>query len=77
MSGVSINYEGAVAVTPSDATVIVGKAIYVGGAGNVAVTTAAGGVVTFIAPPVGTVIPIAFTKVMATNTTATSLVALS
>jgi hypothetical protein len=77
MSGININYEGAVAVTPSDATTIIGKAIYVGGAGAVAVTTAAGNVVTFSAVPVGTVIPIAFTKIMATNTTATLLLALS
>lgn len=77
MSVINTNYEGAVAVTPSDATIINGKAIYVGGAGNVAVTTAAGTVVTFTAPPVCTVIPIAFTKVMATNTTATLLIALS
>lgn len=77
MSLINDTYEGAVAVTPSDVAVITGKAIYVGGAGNVAVTTAAGNVVTFTAPPVGTVIPISFTKIMATNTTATLLVALS
>jgi hypothetical protein len=77
MSVINTNYEGAVAVTPSDATIIEGKAIYVGGAGNVAVTTKAGTVVTFTAPPVGSVIPIAFSKVMATNTTATLLIALS
>jgi hypothetical protein len=78
MSGaVDTTYNGAQAVTPSDTTVIVGKAIYVGGAGNVAVTTAAGTVVTFTAPPVGSVIPINFTKIMATNTTATLLIALS
>jgi hypothetical protein len=77
MSVININYEGAAAVTPSNSTIINGKAIYVGGAGNVAVTTNAGTVVTFTAPPVGSIIPIAFTKVMATNTTATLLVALS
>lgn len=77
MSLINDTYEGAVAVTPSNTTTIVGKAIYVGGAGNVAVTTVAGNVVTFTAPPVGTVIPISFTKIMATNTTATLLIALS
>lgn len=77
MSLINVNYEGAATVTPSDTTVILGKAIYVGGAGNVAVTTAAGTVVTFTAPPVGSIIPVAFTKVMATNTTATLLIALS
>jgi hypothetical protein len=77
MSTISTGYNGAVAVTPSDVTIIRGKAIYVGGAGNVAVTTEAGTVVTFTAPPVGSIIPIGFSKVMATNTTATLLVALS
>lgn len=76
MSLINTNYEGAVAVTPSDATVIEGKAIYVGGAGNVTVTTVSGAVVTFTAPPVGSIIPIAFTRVMSA-TTATALVALS
>lgn len=77
MSLINTNYNGAAAVTPSDATVINGKEIYVGGAGNVAVTTESGTVVTFTAPPVGSIIPIGFTKVMATNTTATLLIALS
>lgn len=77
MSLINTNYGGAAAITPSDATVITGKAIYVGGAGNVAITTEGGAVVTFTAPPVGSIIPVAFTKVMATNTTATLLVALS
>jgi len=77
MSTISTGYNGAATVTPSDTTVIIGRAIYVGGAGNVALTTAAGTVVTFTAPPVGSIIPVAFSKVMATNTTATLLVALS
>ena len=67
-----------VAVTPSDATVLqTTKALYIGGAGNVAVTMAGdGATVTFIAPPVGTILPIAVTKVRAA-TTATNIVALS
>ena len=77
MSTISTGYNGAATVTPSDTTLILGSAIYVGGAGNVAVTTEAGTVVTFTAPPVGSIIPIGFTKVMATNTTATLLIALS
>jgi hypothetical protein len=67
-----------VAVTPSDATVLqTTKALYVGGAGNVAVTMAGGGNATFVAPPVGTILPVAVSKVLATGTTATSIVALS
>lgn len=74
------SYGSAVAVTPSDTTIINCRAIYVGGAGNVAVKTIAGATaVTFTAPPVGTVLPITIDggQIMATNTTATLLVALS
>lgn len=68
----------AVAVTPSDATVLnTTKALYVGGAGAVAVTMAGGGNVTLAAVPVGTILPVAVTKVLSTGTTATNIVALS
>lgn len=63
------------AVTPSDTTVVGARALYVGVAGDVAVvpegqTTA----VTFKNRPVGDW-PISVSKVMATNTTATDIVA--
>ena len=68
----------AVAVTPSnsvDFTQGACKALYVGGAGNV--TAVVGGVaVLFTAPPVGTILPIAATRVNSTGTTATAMVAL-
>ncbi len=69
---------GAAAVTPSDATVFDPSEIYVGGAGNVAVQPADPtlAVVVFTAPPVGSVLPLLVTKVMATNTTATLMVRL-
>lgn len=73
-------YGSAQAVTPSDSTVINCRAIYVGGAGNVAVkTTASATAVTFTAPPVGTIIPVTIDggQIMSTNTTATLLVALA
>lgn len=70
-------YSTAAAITPSDTTAQTYRAIYVGGAGNVAVTTTGGNVVTFTAPPVGSIIPVEVQKVMATNTTATLLVGLA
>ena len=72
-------YGSAVAVTPSDTTIINCRAIYVGGAGNVAVRCTPGAtVVTFTAPPVGTILPINIDggQIMAA-TTATLLLALS
>lgn len=70
-------YTRAIAVTPSNSTVVACRALYIGGAGNVAVTTEAGGTaVTFTAPPVGSIIPVAAYNVMSTNTTATLIVAL-
>ena len=73
-------YGSAQAVTPSDTTPVFCRAIYIGGAGNIAVkTTAAAAAVTFIAPPIGTVLPVMIDggSIMATNTTATLLLALS
>ena len=73
-------YGSATAVTPSDTTVINCRAIYVGGAGNVAVKTTGGATaVTFTAPPVGTILPVMIDggQIMATNTTATLLIALA
>ena len=61
------------AITKSDTASNAYSAIYVGGAGNLTVVTEAGTTVTFTAPPVGTIIPIRTSKVLAT-TTATLLV---
>ncbi len=68
----------AAAVTKSDATVFAppARGLYVGGAGDVAVTTVGGDVVTFVGVLAGTVLPVYVTKVMATNTSATSIVRL-
>lgn len=71
----------AIAVTPSDSTKMSGVGFYVGGAGNVAVMpyeqegASSPTAVTFIAPPVGTVIRMNFSRIMSTNTTATNIVA--
>lgn len=72
-------YSGAAAITPSDSANFAAgacRAIYVGGAGNVAAVMVNGDVVVFTAPPVGTVLPIVAKRVNSTNTTATLLVAL-
>jgi len=50
--------------------------IYVGGAGNVKVTTAQGDEVTFVGLLPGTTIPVQVKRVWATGTTATSLLAI-
>jgi hypothetical protein len=66
------------AVTPSDSTVLTGvRGIYVGGTGDLTVVGGDGATtVTFKAVPVGTVLNISPSKVKATGTTATLLVAL-
>ena len=51
-------------------------ALWVGGLGNVAAVMQNGTVVTFLAVPAGTWLPLAARRVNATNTTATGIVAL-
>lgn len=71
-------YGSGFAITPSDTTSVTCRAIYVGGAGDVAVRFVDGATtVTFKAPPVGTVLPICLENghVMAA-TTATLLIGL-
>lgn len=68
------------AVTPSDATVVNFRGLYVGAGGNVAVVFAddsTSTAVTFVGVVTGSTLPIAVKKVMSTNTTATSIVGLS
>ena len=66
-----------VAVTPSDSTVLAAtRSLYVSGAGDVAVEMISGNTVTFAAVPAGTVLPVQVVKVLATGTTASSIVAM-
>ena len=66
----------AAAVTPNDSTNLSQPSvIYVGGAGNVKVTTAQGTAVTFTGVNAGTVIPVQVIRVWSTGTTATSMTA--
>ena len=67
----------AVAVTPSDSTILAHtRALFVGGAGNVAVRMMhSQATITFTGVPAGALLPISVDKVMLTNTTATNIVA--
>lgn len=68
---------GARAVTLSDTDNMPTPAtIYVGGAGNVAVTTFNGDDVVFVAVPAGTVLPVTVIRVWATGTLASNLLAI-
>lgn len=62
------------AVTPSDSTAVVCRALYVGTSGNIKVTTGGGDVLTFNNVPVG-ILPVSCTLVWAA-TTATDIIAL-
>lgn len=66
------------AVAPSNVDDLpqVTRAIYVGTAGNLAVTLASGDEVTFINLPSATLLPVRVARVKATGTTATDLVGL-
>lgn len=77
MSYVSDPGKFAVAVTPSDATVLTPtRALYIGSTGALTVKMAGdGAIVAFAAVPVG-IFPIQVTQVRATGTVASSIVAL-
>jgi hypothetical protein len=70
--------DDAAPVTPSDTTVIqLTRGLYIGGTGDVTVTMAArGNDVTYSGVPAGAILPIRVTRVKATATTATSIVAM-
>jgi hypothetical protein len=72
------SYDNATAVTKSDSTVYAPPldALFIGGAGNVAVLTPSGTTLTITGVLAGVIYPIACTKVMSTNTTATNIVGL-
>lgn len=72
-----VPYQSAAAVVPDDAGAFgCTRALYVGGAGNLRVLTAGGEDVTFVGVLAGTVYPVNVTRVWATNTTATDILAL-
>ena len=63
----------AFAITPSDSTVIKAQALWIGGAGNVAVKTENGTTLTFTGAQAGSIIPVRVSQVLATNTTASAI----
>jgi hypothetical protein len=68
---------GARAVTPSDSVNLTyPSVVFVGGAGNIQVTTAQGDQVTFNGAQSGQVLPVQVIRVWSTGTTATSIVAI-
>ncbi len=68
---------GAVSPTPdTDITPRNIRALYVGGAGNVAVITSKGETVTFSSVQTGTVLPIRVRQVLSSGTSATNILAL-
>jgi hypothetical protein len=68
----------AFSVTPNDASDLAEttRALYVGAAGSVAAVMASGATVTFASVPSGTTLPVRVTRVLATGTTATTILAL-
>lgn len=68
--------QSAVVVSPSDTnTLNFTRGLYVGGAGNLAVTMKDGTTVTFTGVTAGQILPVSVTQVKATGTTATNIVA--
>lgn len=64
-------------VTPSDVADLdqVARGFFVGGEGDVTLTTAAGETVTLVGLPAGLLVPVRTKRIHATGTTATDLVA--
>lgn len=65
------------AITPHDSTdIATTRAVYVGGAGNIVAVDVDGNATTFTAVAAGTLLPIRVSRINATNTTATAMVAI-
>jgi hypothetical protein len=77
--GVTSPATRAFAVAPADGTQLpyLTRAIYVGGSGDLTVTTEDGDTVTFKSVPTGTVLSVRVQIIAATGTTATNLIGLA
>lgn len=75
----TVSAHSAFVVTPSDSTIIPAtRGLYVGTAGNINVVMAEDeNTVLFTAVPAGSILPIQVIKVLATSTTASTIVALN
>lgn len=70
--------ENALAVTPSDSSDLTGapcRALYVGLGGNISLTVG-GNTLTFINVPGGSILPVRASRVQASSTTASNIIAL-
>lgn len=74
----SVPGEDAGAVTPSNSVNLTrtARALYIGGAGNVALVTPSGSTVTFVGLLAGSILPVRTVRVNVTNTSATNIVAI-
>jgi hypothetical protein len=65
-------------ITPADGSDLAypNASIYIGGNGNIKVTTEEGDVVTFVGVVAGTILPVSCKRVWSASTTATNLVAI-
>lgn len=77
MSNVGDPFKWAEAVTPSDVTNLVhpARGLWIGGAGAVSVEMYGGGTMIFSGCPAGVLLPVQVTRVNATGTSATLIVA--
>lgn len=69
-------YQRATAITLSDSAQVLCRAIYVGGAGNLKVTTVGGDAITLNGLTAGSIIPLECSVLWSTGSTATNIVAL-
>jgi hypothetical protein len=79
LAGALLNaYTSSASVTPSDGTDLtnVTRALFIGGAGNLVVIDQSGNTTTFTGVAAGTLLTLRVTRVKATGTTATNIVAL-
>lgn len=72
----ALTLSGTTTITDANGNAGLARGIYVGGAGNLTVITSAGNQVSFSNVPVGTIVPIVCSAVVASTTTATGLVAM-